>query len=188
MKSQRVKWVTHDLSSSWLQGRGWRAFLLSASHKACLCGKQNKTLLLDILITNSDPIDFCLIAFGFKKEHTVLALCRPNSQRFFHFEITEQTNSCPAPAAHFFFFFHMLRVLDWSPGAQYCNNSLGFDRCWRKMSEIFMTWQISCYLKLWQEHRYHCRKMKMIQNRSSLFNFLLYLISWASHLYPAHAK
>lgn len=63
LKSQ--KRVAHDRSSSWLQGRGWRAFLLSASYKACLCGKQNKTLLLDFFRTNSDPIDFCLFAFRF---------------------------------------------------------------------------------------------------------------------------
>lgn len=42
LKSQRVKRVTHDQSSSWLPGRGWRAFLLSTSHKAFSVGSKTK--------------------------------------------------------------------------------------------------------------------------------------------------
>lgn len=74
-KAEIPKRVTHDWNSSWLPGRGWRAFLLSASHKACLRGKQNKTLLLDTLITNSDPIDFCV--FAFRSKRNTLFRCSP---------------------------------------------------------------------------------------------------------------
>lgn len=52
-----------DGSGGWLRGRGWRGFLLSASHKARLCGKLNKTLLLDTLITRSDIIHFFVFVY-----------------------------------------------------------------------------------------------------------------------------
>lgn len=44
---------------------GWRTDLLSAFCRAFLCGKQNKTLLLDFLLINTDPISYALRAVRF---------------------------------------------------------------------------------------------------------------------------